>query len=50
MRTMCRLQLNDRKTSTNFMFILGLIETMDQLAMIDSVGWFGDVMRREDVQ
>ena len=50
MRTMCRVQLNDRKTSTDLMFILGLIETMDQLAMMNSVCWLGDVMRREDGQ
>ena len=30
------------------MFILGLMETMDQLAMENSVRWYGHVLRRED--
>ena len=39
MRAMCRLQLNDRGRSTGLMFMLGLKETMDQLAMANSVYW-----------
>ena len=30
------------------MFVLGLSETIDQLAMANSVRWYGHVMRRED--
>ena len=30
------------------MFMQGLKETMDQLAMANSVHWYGHVMRRED--
>ena len=30
------------------MFMLGLNETIDQLAMINSVRWYGHVSRRED--
>ena len=30
------------------MFILGLSETIDQLAMVISVHWYGHVLRRED--
>ena len=41
MRTMCEVQLIDRKRSTDLMFILGLNETMDQLAMVNSVRWYG---------
>ena len=32
-----------------FMFMLGLNETIDQLAMATSVRWYGHVLRREDV-
>ena len=28
--------------------MLGLKETMDQLAMANSVHWYGNVLRRED--
>ena len=45
---MCRVQLNDRKRSTDLMFMLGLRETIDQLAMANSVRWYGHVLRRED--
>ena len=47
-RAMCGVQLKDRKRSTGLMFILGLSETIDQLAMADSVRWYGHVLRRED--
>ena len=30
------------------MFMLGLSETTDQLAMANSVCWYGHVLRRED--
>ena len=30
------------------MFMLGLSETIDQLAMANSVRWYGHVLRRED--
>ena len=36
------------KTSTDLMFMLGLNETIDQLAMASSFCWHGHVMRRED--
>ena len=44
----CVVQLKDRKRSANLMFILGLNETMDQLAMASSVRWYVHVLRRED--
>ena len=31
------------------MLIFGLNETIDQLAIADSVRWYGHVLRREDV-
>ena len=47
-RAMCGVQLKDRLRSTYFMFMLGLSETIDQLAMINSVVWYGHMLRRED--
>ena len=38
-----------KKTSTDFMFMLDFNETIDQLAMANSVCWYGHVLRREDV-
>ena len=37
-----------RKQSMHLMFMLGLKETMDKLAMANSVRWYGHVLRRED--
>ena len=42
MRAMCGVQLKDRKRSIDLMFMLGLNETIDQLAMANNVeerGW-----------
>ena len=47
-RVMCGVQLKDRKRSTYLMFILGLREAMDQLAMASSVHWYCHVFRRKD--
>ena len=49
-REMCGVQLKDRKRSTDLMFMLGLNETIDQLAMANCVRWYGHVLRREDGQ
>ena len=48
MRVMCGVLLKDRKGYTYFMFLLGLNEAMDQLAIENSVRWYGRVLRRED--
>ena len=40
--------LKDIKRSTDLMFMLGLKETIDRLAMANSVHWYGHVLRRED--
>ena len=45
-RTMCGVQLKDRNRYTYLM--LGLSETIDQLAMVNSVCWYCHVLRRED--
>ena len=37
---------NDEKTSTDFMFMLDMSETIDQLVMPNIVRWFGHVSRR----
>ena len=36
----------NRERSTDLMFMLGLKETIDQLAMANSVRWYGHVLRR----
>ena len=38
-RAICGVQLKDRKRSIGLMFMLGLNETIDQLAMANSVRW-----------
>ena len=38
---MCGVQQKDSKRSTDLMFMLGLNETIDQLAMAYSVHWYG---------
>ena len=48
MKATCGVQLKDRKKSTDLMLMLGLNETIDQLAMVNSVRWYGHVLRRED--
>ena len=47
-RAMCAVQVSDRKRSTDLMCMLGLNETIDQLAMANSVNWYGHVQRREN--
>ena len=47
-RAICGVQLKDRSRSTDLLFMLGLNETIDQLAMVNSVFWYDHVLRRED--
>ena len=42
---MCGVQLKDGKRSNNLMLMFGLIETIDQTAMANSVHWYGHVLR-----
>ena len=42
------VQLKDRKRCTNLMFKQGLNEIIDQLAMANSVRWYGHVLWSED--
>ena len=41
-RAMCGVQLKDRKRANDLM--LGLNDTIDWLAMANSVCWYGDVL------
>ena len=45
-RAMRGVQRKDIERSTDLMFMLGLEETIDQLAMANSVRWYGHVLRR----
>ena len=45
---MCGVQLKDRKRSMDLMSMLCLKETIDQLAMANSVHWYGHALKRED--
>ena len=45
-RAMREVQLKDIKIAKNLM--MGLNETIDQLAISNSVHWYGHVLKRED--
>ena len=47
-RAMCGVQLNGTKRTGYMMFMLGLNEVMDQLAVASSVCWYGHVLRRDN--
>ena len=47
-RPICAVQLKDRKRAMYLMLMLGLNETIDLLAMTNSIHWCGHVLRRED--
>ena len=47
-RAMCGVQLKDIKKSMYLMFMLCLRETIDQLAIANSVHWYGHVLRSAD--
>ena len=46
MRSMCGVQLTDREITTDLS--VGLNGTMEQLAMANSINWYGHVLMRED--
>ena len=50
LKAMCGVQLKDRKKSVDLMFMFCLNEAVDQLAVANSVCWYGHVwlLRRED--
>ena len=47
-KAMCGVQLNDRKKYMDLIFMLGLNETIDELAMANRLCWYDHVLRRED--
>ena len=48
MKAMCGVHLKDRKRSKDLVLMLDLNETIDHLAMANSVCLHGHVLRRED--
>ena len=47
-RAMCSQKVVDRKMTEEQMDMLGLKETIDQLATANGVRWYGHVLRRDD--
>ena len=47
-RAMCSQKVVDRKTTDKQMNMLGLRETIDWLATMNGVRWYGHVLRRND--
>ena len=47
-RAMCGQKVVNRKTTEEQMDMLGLKETIDQLAIANEVRWYGHVLRRDD--
>ena len=47
-RAMCGVQIKNIKRFTDLMFMLDLNETIDQLAIANSVRWYGHWLRRDD--
>ena len=47
-KAMCGIHLKDRKRSTDMMFMLGMSKSIDELAIANSVRWYGHVLRREE--
>ena len=48
MKAMCNQKVVDRKTTEEQMDMLGLKETIDRLATLNGVRWYGHVLRRDD--
>ncbi len=46
-RAMCGVKLTDRKKTEDLMEMLGLEESVDQLAKANGVRWYGHVLRRD---
>ena len=47
-RAMCGVQLKDSKRYNDLKLVFDLNETVDRLAMANSVHWYGHVLRREN--
>ena len=48
MKAMCSKKVVDRKTTKEQMDMLGLGETIDRLATMNGVRWYGHVLSRDD--
>ena len=42
------IQVDDMKGAETFILMLGLIDIIDQLAMVNNVCWYGNVLSRQD--
>ena len=47
-RSMCGLKLVDGKNSEEFMEMLDLEKTLDKMAKVNGVLWYGQVVKRDD--
>ena len=47
-RAMCGIQFKDRVITDDIMWMSGLNEAIDQMAIASSVHWYGHVLKRED--
>ena len=47
MRNKCGVKLIDKKSTKDLMLMLDLNETIDQLAIANSVRWYGHVLRKD---
>ena len=47
-RSMCSVKLADGKNTEDVMKMLGLKETLDQMAQANGARWYGHVVRRDD--
>jgi len=47
-RGMCGVKLMDRRNTEELMFMLGLEESLDRMAKVSSMWWYGHVLKRED--
>ena len=47
-RSMCGVKLVDRKNTEELMKMLGLKETLDKMAKVNGVRWYGNVVSRDD--
>ena len=47
-RAMCGAKLMEKKRTEDLMEMLGLKETMVQMAKVNEVRWYGHLLRRDD--
>ena len=47
-KAMCGVKLMERRRTEDLMEMLGLKETVVQMAKANGVRWYGDVLRRDD--